>query len=118
MIRHGTQDPLIPSNGTIDYYERASAFNGDSFNDYYRFFLAPGVGHCGGGPGLDPSGTVFDVLRAWVENGTVPETLPATGPAVGASNTSTTRSIDLCLYPKVLTYIGPNPNDDASFTCA
>ncbi|KAK6192932.1 hypothetical protein LQW54_012981 [Pestalotiopsis sp. IQ-011] len=115
---HGTQDPLIPSNGTIDYYERASAFNGDSFNDYYRFFLAPGVGHCGGGPGLDPSGTVFDVLRAWVENGTVPETLPATGPAVGASSTSATRSIDLCLYPKVLTYVGPDPNDDASFTCA
>ncbi|KAF3020620.1 hypothetical protein E8E14_011564 [Neopestalotiopsis sp. 37M] len=115
---HGTQDPLIPSNGTIDYYERAQAFNGDSFNDYYRFFLAPGVGHCGGGPGLDPSGTVFDTLRAWVENGTVPETLPATGPAVGSANVSATRSIDLCLYPKILTYVGTDPNDQASFTCA
>ncbi|KAF7535667.1 hypothetical protein G7054_g5157 [Neopestalotiopsis clavispora] len=115
---HGTQDPLIPSNGTIDYYERAQAFNGDGFNDYYRFFLAPGVGHCGGGPGLDPSGTVFDTLRAWVENGTIPETLPATGPAVGSANVSATRSIDLCLYPKILTYVGTDPNDQASFTCA
>ncbi|KAH6659433.1 Tannase/feruloyl esterase [Truncatella angustata] len=114
---HGTQDPLIPSNGTINYYERAAAFNGQDFSDHVRFFLAPGVGHCGGGPGLDPSGTVFDVLRSWVENGTIPETLPATGPAVGSSDSGEVRSIDLCLYPKVLTYNGPDPNDQASFSC-
>lgn len=114
---HGTADPLIPSNGTVDYFERASAFNGEGFNDYYRFFLAPGVAHCGGGAGLDPSSTVFDTLRAWVENGTVPETLRATGPTVGSS-TKSSRSIELCLYPKVLTYVGPDPNEEASFTCA
>lgn len=114
---HGTQDPLIPSNGTVDYVERATAFNGD-ISDFYRFYLAPGIGHCGGGPGLDPSSTVFDVLRAWVENGTVPETLPATGPAVGAAKTKEERSIGLCLYPKLLTYIGPDPNNQASFICA
>ncbi|KAI1856799.1 hypothetical protein JX265_011440 [Neoarthrinium moseri] len=113
---HGTQDPLIPSNGTIDYYERASSFNGD-MADYYRFFVAPGVGHCGGGPGLDPSGTVFDALRAWVENGTAPDSLPASGPAVGVADKQAKRSISLCAYPKVLTYVGPNPNEQSSFIC-
>jgi hypothetical protein len=38
-------------------------------------FEAPGVNHCFGGPGGQPE-TTFDALRAWVENGTVPETLP------------------------------------------
>lgn len=87
------------------------------FSSPDRFYLAPGVGHCGGGPGLDPSGSVFDVLRLWVENGSIPETLPATGPAVDSSNSQATRSIGLCLYPEVLAYIGPDPNDQASFTC-
>jgi hypothetical protein len=113
---HGTADPLIPSNGTLDYFERASAYNAN-LTDYYRSFIAPGVGHCGGGPGLDPSGTVFDTLRAWVENGTAPETLPASGPAVGSTDSAATRSIDLCALPKALTYIGPDPNESSSFTC-
>lgn len=111
---HGMQDPLIPTNGTVDYYERVMDLD-PNVTDYYRFFLAPGVSHCGGGAGFDPSDYVFAALRNWVENGTAPETLTGSGTAI--SNSSDTRTANLCLYPKTLTYVGPNPDDADSFQC-
>lgn len=111
---HGTADQLITYHGTVDYYDRVTKLN-SNVTDYYRFFLAPGVEHCGLGPGLDPHLTVFNALRAWVENGTAPDTIPATGPAVGDNND--TREVDLCLYPRQLTFVGSDPNDAASFVC-
>lgn len=111
---HGMADQLITYHGTVDYYDRVTKLD-SAVADYYRFFLAPGVEHCGLGPGLDPHLTVFDALRAWVENGTAPETIPATGPAVGDQNA--TRQVDLCLYPRQLTFVGSDPNDASSFAC-
>lgn len=102
---HGMQDSLIPTHGTVDYYTRAMEFDPD-VADYYRFFLAPGVNHCGGGDGFDPSDTVFDTLRAWVENGTVTDRLEGIATAVGHSNGSATRTANLCPYPKLFTFTG------------
>lgn len=113
---HGMQDQLIPTNGTVDYYKHVMDFDPD-VADYYRFFLAPGVEHCGGGLGFDPSDNIFATLRAWVENGTVPEKLEAIAAAVGGSNSSSTRTGYLCPYPKVFTYIGGDPNSASSFDC-
>lgn len=110
---HGLNDQLIAPSGTVDYYQRASDFDQD-VAEYYRSFLAPGIEHCAGGPGLDPSTTIFDSLIAWVERGEAPDTVPAIGPAVGKNGT---RTIDLCALPKILTYIGPDPNQASSFTC-
>ena len=40
-------------------------------NEFYRLFLAPGLGHCQGGIGnLQP------VIEQWVEKGVAPERLP------------------------------------------
>ncbi|KAH8745294.1 tannase and feruloyl esterase-domain-containing protein [Diaporthe sp. PMI_573] len=111
---HGLADQLITYHGTVDYYDRVTQLN-SNVTDYYRLFLAPGVEHCGLGPGLDPHLTVFDSLRAWVENGTAPDTILATGPAVGDKNA--TREVGLCLYPRQLTFVGSDPNDAASFEC-
>lgn len=113
---HGMADTLIPTNGTVNYYSRVMELD-PSVADYYRFFLAPGVEHCGGGLGFDPSDTVFSTLRAWVENGTVPDTLEGTATAVGSSNTSSTRTAYLCPYPQLFTYVGGDPNKSSSFTC-
>ncbi|KAK2602747.1 hypothetical protein N8I77_009254 [Diaporthe amygdali] len=111
---HGTHDGLIPYNGTVDYYDRVMAWDPD-VQDYYRFFLAPGVGHCRGGPGSDPNSEVLNALISWVENGTAPEFLPGTGPAT--KNATDTRTVNLCMYPKVLTFVGTDPDDAASFEC-
>jgi hypothetical protein len=111
---HGMQDPLVPTNGSVEYYTRAMNATAN-VTDYYRLFLAPGVGHCGNGRGFDPSATVLSTLRLWVEEGITPTTLPATALAVGS--TTTTRSVGLCPYPEVLTYVGTNPDEASSFTC-
>lgn len=69
-------DPNIPPKGTRDYYESVAKVLPD-VNDFFRVFEVPGLEHCSGGTGGQPT-TIFDQMRAWVENGTVPETLPIT----------------------------------------
>jgi len=113
---HGMADQLVPTNGTVDYYTRAAAFD-PHISDYYRLFLAPGVTHCGFGLGFDPSQTVFETMKAWVENGTVPDRLESVAAVVGSSETSATRTGYLCPYPQVFTYTGGDPNFASSFTC-
>ena len=80
----------------------------DSFT---RLFLAPGMGHCGGGPGPDR----FDALTAmerWVEQGTPPASIVAT-----KANSPLSRP--LCPYPQVAKYKGSgDTNDAANFACA
>lgn len=118
LVWHGMADQLIPTNGSVDYYERVVESMGD-VDDFYRLFLAPGVAHCGmkGGPGLDPTSEAFFELVNWVENGEVPETIAGSGPAVGSDNTTATRTIGLCPYPKVLSFTGSDPNAAADFSC-
>ena len=113
---HGMADQLVPTNGTVDYYTSATAFD-PHVSDYYRLFLAPGVTHCGYGIGFDPSQTVFGAMRAWVENGTVPDRLEAVASAVGSSDPTATRTGYLCPYPQIFTYTGGDPNAASSFTC-
>ncbi|KAH6961949.1 Tannase/feruloyl esterase [Ilyonectria sp. MPI-CAGE-AT-0026] len=113
---HGMQDPLIMPNGTIDYYKRVLEHDVNAA-DFYRLFLAPGVGHCGGGVGFDPSSTVFDAIRDWVESDKEPETLTGFGQAVGKKPQGNTRGVELCSYPKQLRYKGLDPNKASSFTC-
>jgi hypothetical protein len=111
---HGTADQLIPFNGTVDYYERVLQLD-PSAADYYRFFPAPGVAHCHNGAGWYP-GDAFASLINWVENGTAPETLYAEV-IWGDNPENTIRAVDLCAYPKALTYIGGDGNQPSSFTC-
>lgn len=66
----GLADELIPPNGTSDYYARVEHMDPD-VRDCYRFFEAPGVGHCGGGNGPVP-GNALEALVKWVEEGEGP----------------------------------------------
>ena len=58
-------------------------------------------------------------LRAWVENGTVPETLRAVSPyAVNASASAAVGGMDLCPYPAVNRYDGTgDPMLAGSYRC-
>jgi len=117
IIWHGWADQLIPAKGTIDYYQRVQQQMGGpkQTSDFARFFLAPGVAHCAGGPGPQPTG-VLDALLTWVEDGKAPETLTATRrDQTGAI----TRSRPLCQYPLVAKYKGTGSTDDAAnFACS
>jgi feruloyl esterase len=111
---HGLADPLIAHLGTVRYRERLEEKMGgaETVDEFYRLFLAPGVGHCSGGIGPNPIDPLA-VLVDWVEKGKVPETLPAT---TNVSGIVVTR--DLCRFPKLLKYDGRGDTSLASsFTC-
>jgi feruloyl esterase len=72
---HGWNDPAIPPRDSIDYLERVRATMGDP-RAFYRLFLAPGMLHCGGGPGPNVV-PALDALVAWVERGMAPDAIIA-----------------------------------------
>ena len=72
LIDHGTADPLIPVDGTLDYWHRV-----ENKDEFLRLYITPGDGHgnCRWyGPGLTEA-TGMRALMDWVEHGAVPEML-------------------------------------------
>jgi feruloyl esterase len=110
----GLADEYIPPNGMLRYRENLEKqFGGaEAVDEFQRLFFAPGVGHCFGGHGPVPV-DALSVLRAWVENGTAPEVLPAV--VTTPDNVEVSRS--LCRYPKKLVYQDGDVNLASSFSC-
>jgi tannase/feruloyl esterase len=112
---HGWADTTIPSHASIAYYERVLETMGgvSKTQDWYRLFMVPGMGHCGGGEGPNS----FDMLTAleqWVEKGQAPGQIVASHSTAG--NVDRTRP--LCPYPQVARYTGTGSIDDAAnFVC-
>jgi hypothetical protein len=109
---HGTDDSIIPYQGTVDYRERVERKLGGAskVDTFYRVFLAPGVDHCFGGPGAFPPDPLSAVV-AWVEQGKAPDTLPA-------QTIDGTAKRNLCRYPLVSLYAGHgDPKSADSYTC-
>ena len=79
----------------------------------YRLFMAPGMGHCGGGEGPN----TFDMVSAleqWVEHGKAPDRIVASH----ATNGVVDRTRPLCPYPQVAAYNGTGSADEAgNFSC-
>jgi feruloyl esterase len=110
---HGDSDPWFSPLDTFQYYQSLAATNGgaEQVDMWSRFFFVPSMSHCGGGSSLDH----FDMLGAvvnWVERGTAPESVIATGPAFPG------RSRPLCAFPKHAQYSGNGNTEDAgNFVC-
>ncbi len=113
LFFHGDSDPWFSALDTLGYYKSLAATNGgaDKVAEWSRFFLVPGMSHCGGGPSLDR----FDMLGAvvnWVEKGIAPDEVVASGSAFPG------RTRPLCAWPKHAQYSGHGSTEDASnFTC-
>jgi len=117
IVWHGWADQLISAYGTIDYYRRVVAEMGGTgeTDDFFRLFMAPGVGHCAGGTGPAPYGQL-EALIDWVEDGAAPASLPAQLRGQGGA---VTRERPLCPYPEVARYRGSGSTDEAeSFVCS
>lgn len=105
----------------------------DQVKSFYRLFLAPGMMHCGLGPGPNAVGGVFglpspdhdpkhDVLAAlaqWVEKGKAPETLIATRYKDDDPHKGVAAQRLWCVYPAVAHFSGKGEHSDAAnFACA
>ncbi len=115
LMYHGWADPNISPLSTIQYYKSVvDTMGGEKkTSDSVRLFLAPGMGHCGGGEGpnkMDLEGT----LDKWVEKGTAPEKIVASHAVAGTVD----RTRPLCPYPQVAKYAGSGSIDEAAnFSC-
>ena len=75
--------------------------------------MAPGMGHCRGGPGPDRFDTLT-ALERWVELGEAPEQIVASRVTDGVVDLTR----PLCPYPQMATWNGTgNTKDAANFSC-
>ena len=113
IFYHGDSDPWFSPLDTFTYYKNMAAANGglETVSTWSQFYFVPGMSHCAGGQSLDQ----FDLLGAmvnWVEKGTVPTSVTATGKAFPG------RSRPLCAYPKHAHFKGQGDSEDANnFEC-
>jgi len=106
LLYAGWSDTTITPENTVFYYESVLEEMGTEQDDWMRLFMVPGMGHCGGGPGL----TGFDSLTAieqWREQGQAPARIMASRPQSGMER-------PLCPYPQYARYDGSGSLADAA----
>ncbi|HEX9396101.1 MAG TPA: tannase/feruloyl esterase family alpha/beta hydrolase [Burkholderiales bacterium] len=145
LAYHGTADPIINPQDTVNYYNRVLALQSKSAplalkrtQQFFRLFLVPGMGHCSRGAGPNAFGNLFsssivapppaaidaahDVLLAlidWVERGNAPESIVATKYAGDSASSGVQMMRPLCPFPLFPRYTGSgDPNAAESFACA
>jgi len=117
---HGLADSTVPAAESISYFDRVMARYGEDetrVGDFYRLFLAPGMAHCGGGPGPNAI-ALTGALENWVERGVAPAQLIATHVPRRDEPAAPPMSRPLCPYPAIARYRGGPANEAASFVCA
>lgn len=106
IVYHGWVDTLIVAEDTLDYFNEMvnATFNGSlaQASDSARLFLAPGMGHCRGGPGPDSWDKLAPMVN-WVENGIAPDFVTAEH----RTNGQVDNQRPVCAYPQQAQYIGP-----------
>lgn len=114
LFYHGLSDPWFSPLDTVEYYENLIRDNGGrgKVESWSRLYLVPGMGHCQGGSATLDHFDMVTAITDWVEKGTPPDTVTATGRAFPG------RSRPLCSYPKYAYYTGQgDPNDARNFVC-
>ena len=113
LLYHGWNDTAISAGNTVNYYSSVLSKMGPKQDDWIRLFMAPGMQHCGGGPGPNQVNYI-GALERWREAGMAPDQLVASH--VADNRVDMTRP--LCPYPQLATYRGTgSTNDAANFVC-
>ena len=115
LLYHGWSDGSVAPRASVNYYTSVvKTMGGRAKTDgWVRLFMAPGMGHCGGGEGPNTFDAVA-ALEQWVEQGRAPDRIIAS--RVNGAVVERTRP--LCPYPQVAAYVGTGSIDEAaSFVC-
>jgi feruloyl esterase len=109
LLTHGWADTGITPENTVLYYESVLNKMGKNQSDWMRLFMAPGMGHCGGGPGVNTFDAI-GTLETWVEKGIAPDQMMGKG-AQGLTR-------PMCPYPQSAQYKGTGDlKDGANWEC-
>jgi feruloyl esterase len=98
LLYAGWADTTITPENTVLYYDSVLKEMGASQSDWLRLFMVPGMGHCGGGPGLTTIDTL-GTLEQWREKGLAPARIVGSNPQTGMTR-------PVCPYPQVAEYKG------------
>ena len=113
LMYHGWNDTAISAGNSINYYVSVQEKMGGKQDDWVRLFMAPGMQHCGGGPGPNQANWM-GVLERWRESGDAPDRIDA----MRVTNNRVDMTRPLCPYPQVAQYKGVgSTNDAANFVC-
>src|SRR5215467_4608459 len=113
LLYHGWNDTAISPGNTINYYESVLKKMGGKQDDFVRLYMAPGMQHCGNGPGPNQI-NYMAIMERWRENNQTPATIEA----YHVTNNRVDISRPLCPYPQIATYKGTgSPNDAGNFAC-
>ena len=86
LLLEGWCDSTVAPQGAIEYFNNIvkSTFAGkiDEAQKQIRLFMAPGMGHCGGGPGPNQWDKLAPIIE-WVEKGQAPDSVVATHSSKG-----------------------------------
>jgi len=122
ILWHGLNDVAVPPSLSISLFEAMRKQMGASAtDDFVRFYLFPGVNHCGGGEG-PLQRDLLTPLIAWVERGVTPGVLLASHvPGAGGGfapppppNAVADRTRPVYPYPYTAQYRGKGSIDDAA----
>lgn len=77
LLLSGSADACVPYHATLDWYERLCERVGslEAAASFCRFYLVPGMGHGGDGPGVTHLPDLLAAVVAWRERGEAPEAL-------------------------------------------
>ena len=124
---HGFDDAAVAPRNSINYWGSAwtkmkqvrPALRRSDFDNFYRLFMVPGLGHCEGGPGanefgngvrgsaMDAEHDVMLALERWVESGVAPD-------RIIARHRRPDFERPLCPYPQLPRYDGVGVSSVAS----
>jgi feruloyl esterase len=80
ILWQGALDTTVQPSNSLSYYEGVQKEMGaKATDDFLRFFLLPGVGHCGGGDSANQA-DFLTPLMAWVESKQAPRVILAGKP--------------------------------------
>lgn len=113
---HGLADPLILPGRALQYYEEAVAVQGaDELDQFARFVMVPGHGHCWEKPGqVADDFNPLVVIDQWVESGQAPDHVLAVQKNAAGE---VTRSRKLCSLPKLARFRGGDQTQADNYEC-
>jgi feruloyl esterase len=128
ILYQGWADHQITPLMDIDFYNRIVARYGrTATDDFLRFFLLPGMGHCSGGPGFsriggatgapiqdDPDHDMVKALDRWVRK----DEAPSMFIAAQTKDAKVTATRPICRHPLEARYLGRGlATEAANFAC-
>lgn len=104
----GSADPGVPPRSTLNYYAAVTETMGET-GDFLKFYMLPGVNHCGGGPN-EATMDLLTPMIDWVEKGDAPDEV--TYSIKLDDGATATRPV--YPYPSMTTYDGTGEVNQAS----